>query len=348
MKKVSIIGATGFGGLGLIEILLRHPEFEINQLVARKDVGKKISEVFAHLEGHCEQIVIAPEDVNLNDTDLCFFSTPVRAGMTLIHEYYKKGIPVIDFSGDFRFNSVDDYKIYAENKGMETEHLASDLISESVYGLPEKNKEAIKNSRIIGNPGCFAIAMILGLLPAVKEDILAPSTITCNGITGVSGAGKNSGEINLYPQRHDNMNTYREGKHQHLVEVENILNKENKGNINILFIPHIAPVNRGILITSTAFLKKNTTTDEVQKLYKDYYKDAPFVLITSRSPQTANVRGSNRCEIRPVVDERSGVFYVTSVIDNLLKGQSGNAVQNANIMFGFNETLGIDIPAFYP
>jgi len=348
MKKVSIIGATGFGGLGLIEILLRHPEFEINQLVARKDVGKKVSEVFPHLEGHCDTMIIGPEDANLDDTDLCIFSTPDRAGMTLIQRYYDKGIPVIDFSGDFRFNSVEDYKIYAQNKSMETEHLAAHLIEKSVYGLPEKNKESIKDSKIIGNPGCFAIAMILGLLPAVNKDILAQSPITCNGITGVSGAGKSSGEMNLYPQRHENMNTYREGKHQHLVEVENQLNKENNGDVKILFIPHLAPINRGILMTSTALLKKPITSKEVENLYKEYYKNDPFVHITSRSPHTADVRGSNRCEIRPFVDERTGVFYVTSVIDNLLKGQSGNAVQIANIIFGFDEKMGLDIPAFYP
>ena len=348
MKNAVIIGASGFGGLGLIKILLMHPELKIKQLVDIKDAGKIISEVFPHLKGFCDLPVASNDKIDFNDTDIAFFSTPDRAGMGLIGDFYRRKIPVIDFSGDFRFLTLDDYKIYARNKGMDDSHISSDLLPETVYGLPEKYSEKIKTARIVGNPGCFATAMILGLLPAIENKIITSETIICDGKTGVSGAGKNSGEANLYPQRHENVNTYREGKHQHLIEVENVINSSGGKNKKILFVPQIVPLNRGILITTYADIGKGLKTADLMKVYAEYYKNKPFVLITEKSPDTADVRGSNRCAIRPLVDERTGKLVVISVLDNLLKGQSGNAVQNANIMLGFDETAGLLQPAFYP
>jgi N-acetyl-gamma-glutamyl-phosphate reductase len=348
MKRALIVGATGFGGLGLIEILLRHKGFQITQLVARKDVGKKISEVFTHLEGFCDMPVQSPEDINYDGIDIAFFSTPDKAGMQMIHTFYKKNIPVIDFSGDFRFTTVDDYTIYAKNKGMNTEHASPDVLEHAVYGLPEKYAEKIKKAKIVGNPGCFAIAMILGLLPAVEEGIIDSDTIICDGKTGVSGAGKNPGESNFYPQRYEDVNTYREGHHQHVVEVENIINAHSKKKHKILFIPQIVPLNRGILVTIYADVKSTITNDSLFELYKNYYANKPFIHITQRSCHTTDVRGTNRCQIRPAIDSRTGKLFITSVIDNLIKGQSGNAVQNANLIMGFDETEGLMVPAFYP
>jgi N-acetyl-gamma-glutamyl-phosphate reductase len=348
MKNASIIGATGFGGLGLIEILLRHPDMKIKQLVARKDAGRPISEVYPHLRGFCDMPVQTPEEIEYDGVDIAFFSTPDRAGMAMINEFYNRGIRVIDFSGDFRFHSVKDYSVYAKNRGMEDNHLAPERLPDAVYGLPEKYADKIKNARIVGNCGCFAICMTLGLLPAVESGIVASGTIICDGKSGVSGAGKSSGEANLYPQRHENVNTYREGKHQHLVEVENVLNDISASGIRILFVPQVVPLNRGILITSYLDVAKGQNTASVLKLYGDYYRDKPFIVITDKSPNTADVRGSNRCLIRPLVDERTGKLLVVSVIDNLVKGQAGNAVQCANLMLGFDETAGLNVPAFYP
>ncbi len=348
MKKALIVGATGFGGLGLIEILLRHKGFQIAQLVARKDVGKKISEVFPHLEGFCDLPVQSPEEINYNDIDIAFFSTPDKAGMYMIHTFYEKNIPVIDFSGDFRFTTIDDYTIYAKNKGMNTEHTSPDVLAHTVYGLPEKYSEKIKKAKIVGNPGCFAIAMILGLLPAVEEGIIDSETIICDGKTGVSGAGKNPGEANFYPQRYEDVNTYREGHHQHVVEVENIVNANSTKKHKILFIPQIVPLNRGILVTMYADVQSNINSDSLFEIYKSYYSNKPFIHITHRSCHTTDVRGTNRCQIRPSIDLRTGKLFITSVIDNLIKGQSGNAVQNANLIMGFDETEGLMVPAFYP
>ncbi|MFW5771347.1 MAG: N-acetyl-gamma-glutamyl-phosphate reductase [Spirochaetota bacterium] len=348
MKKVLIVGATGFGGLGLIEILLRHEQFEIAQIVARKDVGKRMSDVFPHLRGFCDLLVESPEDMNLDNIDLAFFSTPDRAGMTMIEEFHARNIPVIDFSGDFRFNTVDDYTIYAANKGMETKHHSPSILTGAVYGLPEKYADKIKNAKIVGNPGCYAIAMILGLLPLVENGLIASDTIICDGKTGVSGAGKNPGEANFYPQRHEDVNTYREGHHQHTVEVENIIQRVGNNSKKIFFIPQVVPLNRGILMNLYAQPTEPVNTEDLQTVYEKYYGDKPFVFVTASSPHTAHVRGSNMCVIRPMVDHRSGMLLVTSVIDNLLKGQSGNAIQCANIMMGFNETDGLMYPPFYP
>lgn len=348
MKKALIVGATGFGGLGLIEILLRHPGIKIKQLVARKDAGAPISRVFPHLRGHCDMLVEPPENIDYGDIDIAFFSTPDRAGMSLIREFNRHAVPVIDFSGDFRFENEADYTVYAANKGMETSHSAADMLTQAVYGLPEINAERIRSARLVGNPGCFAVSMILGLLPAVEKGIIEGPTIICDGKTGVSGAGKNPGETNFYPQRYENVNTYREGRHQHIVEVENVLNARTKNQHRILFVPQIVPLNRGILTTIYADCAPGMTTADAQSLYREYYKGRPFVYITDSSPNTTDVRGSNRCEIRAMVDERTGKLFITSVIDNLIKGQSGNAVQNANLMLGFDETAGLSALPFYP
>jgi N-acetyl-gamma-glutamyl-phosphate reductase len=348
MKKALIIGATGFGGLGLIEIMLRHPGLEIKQLVARKDVGQKISDVFPHLAGFCDLTVQGNEEIDYSGVDIAFFSTPDRAGMTLIGEFDRRGIPIIDFSGDFRFHSTSDYSVYAKNKGMADTHLSPDMLDRAVYGLPELYAERIRSAKIVGNPGCFAICMILGLLPAVNAGILDSDVIICDGKTGVSGAGKNPGESNFYPQRYEDVNTYREGKHQHLVEVENVINRAGSKKHAILFVPQIVPLNRGILVTTYADPKPGLDTAKVTGLYRSYYENAPFVTVTDRSPHTTNVRGSNRCEVRAMIDPRTGKLFVTSVIDNLVKGQSGNAIQCANLMLGFDETTGLMVPPFYP
>jgi N-acetyl-gamma-glutamyl-phosphate reductase len=348
MKNAIIVGATGFGGLGLIEILLRHPEFKIKQLAARKDVGKRIDEVFPHLNGFCDLMVESPEAINYSGIDIAFFSTPDRAGMTLIREFFNNGIPVIDFSGDFRFNDAETYSAYARFKNMEDKHLSPEILAHTVYGLPEINADRIRTAKVIGNPGCFAVSIMLGLLPGVEMGLADSQTIICDGKTGVSGAGKNPGESNFYPQRYENVNTYKEGKHQHIFEVENVLNSKSKKPVKIFFVPQIVPLNRGILSTMYAPAKSGLNTKKALDAYKEYYRGKPFVVITDKSPNTTDVRGSNRCEIRPMVDERTGMLFVTSVIDNLVKGQSGNAVQNANIIFGFNEKTGLDVPAFYP
>ena len=348
MKRAAIVGATGFGGLGLIDILSRHPEIEIASL-SSLDHGIKISDMFPHLEGICGLEVVPPEAIETAGIDIVFLSTPDQTGMKIARRFYEKKIPVIDFSGDFRFGTTDDYRVYAENKGMSSAHDSPDLLAASVYGLPEKYYDGITQADIIGNPGCFAISMILGLLPAVEKGIIDAGTVICDGKTGVSGAGINPGKTNSYPARYENTNTYKEGRHQHLVEVENILNRSSaKKGLNIMFVPQIVPMNRGILTTIYCDPASLCTTKTLTELYTEYYRNSPFVHVTEKSPSTAEVRGTNRCLISPRYDSRTGKVLIVSVIDNLMKGQSGNAVQNANIRLGFDQKTGLGLHPFYP
>ena len=350
MKNAVIIGATGFGGLGLIDILSKHPEIKVNELAAI-DHGRKISEMYPHLRGICDLEVKSPENISPDNIDIVFLATPDQVGMNLAHKFYDKKIPVIDFSGDFRFHSLEDYRTYAVNKGMSDTHTSPELLKESVYGLPEKNFDKIRTSPIIGNPGCFAMAMILALLPAAENGLLKNSTLICDGKTGVSGAGINPGKANSYPLRYENCNTYREGKHQHLVEVENMINqsmqiKDEKHNI--FFVPQIVPMNRGILMTVYADVNTKIDTKTINELYRNYYQNSPFVYISDISPNTSEVRGTNRCNIKILSDERTGKLLIVSVLDNLIKGQSGNAVQNANIRLGLEQSIGLNLNPIYP
>ncbi|MCL1833503.1 MAG: N-acetyl-gamma-glutamyl-phosphate reductase [Leptospirales bacterium] len=350
MKKALIIGATGFGGLGLIDILAKHPEIEIAEISAI-DYGKKISNMYPHLCGICDLEVKSPDNIEIDAADIVFLATPDQVGMKLVKKFYDKKIPVIDFSGDFRFQNLSDYKKYAGNKNMDENHSSPELLSESVYGLPEVNFDKISAAPIIGNPGCFAMAMILGLIPAIKNSLIKNGTIICDGKTGVSGAGINPGKENSYPLRYENSNTYKEGKHQHLVEVENLINSinnKNSGDHKIFFVPQIVPMNRGILMTIYAESNREIDTERLSGIYREYYQNSPFINILDSSPNTSEVRGTNRCNIKVFSDKRTGKILIVSALDNLVKGQSGNAVQNANIRLGLDQTIGLNLSTIYP
>jgi len=307
--------------------------------------------MYPHLRDICDLEVKSTDSINIDGIDIVFLATPDQVGMNLIRKFYDKNIPVIDFSGDFRFHSLNDYKTYTLNKNMSEVHSSPDLLKEAVYGLPEKNFEIIKNAPIIGNPGCFAMAMILALLPAVENDLLKNNSIVCDGKTGVSGAGINPGKTNSYPLRYENSNTYREGKHQHLVEVENLINKsfnKTEDRKKIFFVPQIVPMNRGILMTVYADIDSEIDTKNVIEIYRNYYHNSPFVHISDSSPNTSEVRGTNRCDIKVLADNRTGKLLIVSALDNLIKGQSGNAVQNANIRLGLDQCTGLILNPIYP
>ncbi len=347
MKKACIIGATGFGGCGLLEILARHRGIEVTNIYAKSETGFTIASMYPHLAPFYDLTVRPVEEIDYSGIDIAFFSTPDRAGMTLINEFYDRSIPVIDYSGDFRFNTVEDYTSYAQNKSIDTLHHAPDKLKESVFGLCERNKKEIARAKIVGNPGCFAISLILPLLPLCEKNIIEDSTIICDSKSGVSGAGKNPGKANFYPQRYENINTYREGSHQHLIEVEKTINSPGS-SYSLFFVPQVVPMTRGILSNIYCTVSESLTTDDVITLFEEYYADAPFVSVVRKSPDLSFVRGTNLCVIRPLIDKRTGKLLVTSVIDNLMKGQSGNAVQCANIMLGLDETEGLQLVPSYP
>ena len=352
MVRVKVIGAGGFGGVGMIELLLRHPEAEAVCLVDQADVGKAISDLYPHLAGYCDLPIVSPDDpAAAEPADVVVFATPDRVAMRGAPAVLEQGAKVIDYSGDFRFGSAAQYKDYATRIGLDPEHLAPELLGESVYGLPELHrKDVTGETRVIGNAGCFAVSCILGLAPAVKYKLVDLESIICDCKTGVSGAGKKPGPAFHYPIRYEQMNAYRLTGHQHVCEIEHELGRLAREEFAITFTPQVVPTCRGILSTLYAQLGDGVSAGKVKDAYEVFHKDNPFVRIYDRTASigTSHVRGSNGCALIVDVDERANRLRVVSHIDNLVKGQAGNAVQNMNLLFGFPENMGLDHPGMYP
>ena len=353
MKRINvgIIGAGGYGGCGAIELLLDHPNAKIVALIDKQDVGKPISDLYPHLKGFCDLPLIDPDDSECPDGfDVVLFSTPDGVGQQGARSWLDKGIKVVDYSGDFRFNDLDIYRGYASRIGRTQEHASPDLLPRSVYGLAELHRKEIAGSDLVGNPGCFAVSCILGLAPAMKAGLIEPDSIVCDAKTGVSGAGKKPSPNFHYPARYDSMNAYKISGHQHVYEIERELGLVAKNEIMITFTPHIIPLCRGILSTLYGSLKEDHDIKTVKEAYLSFYKDAPFVRVfgPERAQSTSDVRGSNFCNLSLNVDVRTGKLIVVSMIDNLVKGQAGSAVQNMNIMFGLDETTGLLRPGRFP
>lgn len=353
MIRAQIVGATGYGGLGMTELLLRHPQITITSLLAKQDTGRPISDVYPHLRGFCDLTV---QDANSDtvgaDADLVIFATPDGVSQEYARGLLAAGLRVIDYSGDFRFRSPEHYVRYARRhpsmKGRP--HAAPELLPQSVFGVPELYREDIAGARLVGNPGCFAVAMILGLAPAVRAGIIDPQSIICDGKTGISGAGKKPSPTHHFPERNENVTPYRIANHQHEVEVTVTLEELSGEEVNITFVPHLVPITRGIIVTCYATLRQDVSQADVQDLYEDMYRDEPFVRVlpTGVTPGLKGVLGSNLCDLSLVVDEDNGRLVVAASIDNLLKGQAGVALQNINIMYGFPETMGLDRLPLYP
>lgn len=351
MVNVKIIGATGYGGIGLIELLAQHPEAKITALVAREDVGKKISAVYPHLEGFCDLPILEATDPQAQaPADIVVFSTPDRVGMYEAETVIAGGAKVLDFSGDFRFTTQEAYADYATRHGKDPVHASPNLLGQNAYGLAELHREAIRQAPVVGNPGCFACSCILGLSPAAKANLFDPMSVICDCKTGVSGAGKKLAATFHYPARYENMNAYKLAGHQHVCEVERELSLQYGGEVRITFTAHVVPLCRGIMSTLYAQLKQPVTEEEVVALYRDFYKDSPFVRVygSTAAVGTNCVSRTNFCNLVVSVDPRVNRLRIVSYIDNLMKGQAGSALQNINLMAGLPETLGLMRSGMYP
>ncbi|RMF90653.1 MAG: N-acetyl-gamma-glutamyl-phosphate reductase [Nitrospinota bacterium] len=353
MIRAQVVGATGYGGVGIVELLLRHPEVEITSLMGKQDVGQPLSSYFPHLQGFCDRVVEESDPERIGEgVDVVICSTPDRVGMQYAKRVLERGAALIDFSGDFRFRDPQVYAAYARfhPKTAGLPHAAPDLLAQATYGLPELFREQIREARLVGNPGCFAVAAILGLAPVVKEHLVELSSIVCDGKTGISGAGKKPSALHHFPERNENVAAYRIAQHQHSVEMEEVLSLLAGERVSLTFVPHLIPVTRGIICTIYATLRQQVKIETLQDLYTRFYAGSPFVRM--RPPGSCaglkSVIGSNFCDISLTVDDRNGRLVIVSWIDNLVKGQAGSALQNLNVMFGFPEEMGLDRPGFYP
>jgi N-acetyl-gamma-glutamyl-phosphate reductase len=353
MKRAQIVGATGYGGLGMTELLLRHPHIEITSLLAKQDVGKRISDVYPHLRGFCDiTIEDANDDSVGRDADIVIFATPDGVGQSYARALLDRGISMIDYSGDFRFGSAEQYAEYARRHPSVggKPHAAPDLLQQSVYGMPELNRERLRGARLVGNPGCFAVSMVLGLAPAAAQGLIEPDGIVIDGKTGISGAGKKPGPGYHFPAANENVTPYRIGSHQHPVETEMTVGALIESPIDLTFVPHLIPVTRGIICTIYARLREPLPPTEVQDAYERFYADEPFVRVLPPgvSPGLGSVLGSNLCDLSVTTLPEQRRLIVASSIDNLLKGQAGVALQNINLMLGFPETTGLERVPIYP
>lgn len=336
MIQVGIIGANGYTGGELLRLLNQHSKVEVTVATSRKLAGEPIYKVHPHLQNlDLKFTSVKPEDM---EADLVFTATPHGASMNIVPPLVEKGIKVIDLSGDYRF---DDVSVYEKWYGLKHDHPL-----DAVYGLPEMYRAEIKKADLVANPGCFPTGAILACLPLVDEDLA--DKIIIDAKTGVSGAGVKPTEINMYTNVADNVIPYNVTSHRHGPEIQEKLSKFS--DVGVSFTPHLVPVIRGILSTVHTFPVEDVTSSYVKELYDNYYKGEPFVnvLDVGESPRLSSVRGSNYCHIGIFQQDENGRLVIGSSIDNMVKGASGQAIHNMNIMYGFKETESLEYLGLHP
>jgi len=335
MVRVAIIGATGYTGLESIEIISRHPQAELTYLTALPEECGHAEKIFGRLKGKCD-MEIEPLDLNklakLADVVLCCL--PHKVSMGFVPKLLDAGVKVIDFSADYR---IKDAKLY--EKFYQVEHTDTANLAKAVYGLPELFRDEIKGKDLIANPGCYPTGFILAVAPLLKHGLIETDFIINNAVTGASGAGKNPSERFHFPNMNENFFAYGIGTHRHMPEMEQIASTVAGTGVNVLFQPHVGPFDRGILSTVYCQPKKDITNDKLTKIYEEFYKAEPFVQLCTESPSVKDVAGTNYCHA--YVTHTKGKIIAFSAIDNLVKGASGQAIQNINIIFGLDETLGL-------
>jgi N-acetyl-gamma-glutamyl-phosphate reductase len=346
MLNVAIVGASGYTGLELIRILHCHPEVVVTCVTSERSAGKAVSEVFPTLRGRCDLMLENLEPVRVAEkADIIFTALPHKAAMEVVPTFLKLGRSVIDLSADYRLTDPEVYGAWYE------QHLNPALLNKAVYGLPEIRRSRIKGKKLVANPGCYPTSIILALAPLLKKGLIDLAGIIADSASGVTGAGRSAKVDSLYCEVNEGYKAYGVGGvHRHIPEIEQELSLLAGAQLTITFTPHLVPMDRGILSTVYAMPLKTASAKELSALYTDFYAGEPFVRVLPQGslPSTAFVRGSNFCDIAPLVDQRSGRIIVVSAIDNLMKGASGQAVQNMNIVCGFPETMGLEGLAVFP
>lgn len=344
--RVAIVGSTGYGGVELIRLLLQHPLARITSVISSSTSGVPVSDGYPHLN---EIIVdkLDAVDVELikEKADVVFTATPSGISAKLAPQLLDAGLKVIDLSGDFRLKDGALYEHWYKHTPAEAAYL-----EQAVYGLAEVFGDEVAGVPFISNPGCYPTATLLGLIPAVKAGWIDPATIIIDAKSGVSGAGRGLGLTVHYSEINENFMAYKVNKHQHVPEIETVLSRIAGREIPVTFTTHLVPMTRGILSTMYASLQGSRTEDDFIRLYREFYKDRKFVRIRNKGkwPATKEVWGSNYCDIGFAVDERTGRVTIISAIDNLMKGAAGQAVQNLNLMMGWDEGTGLAFTPVYP
>ena len=346
MIRAGIVGGTGYTGVELLRILALHPEVEVAVVTSRADAGMRVDALYPSLRGVVDVVFSAPDVDALAGCDVVFFATPNGTAMLMAKALLERGVKVIDLSADFRLK---DAKEWSEWYGME--HACPKLLEEAVYGLPEVNREEIKKTRLLACPGCYPTSVQLGFLPLLEKGLVDAKHLIADVKSGVSGAGHKAELAFLMSETGESFKAYSVSGHRHLPEITQGLKAAAGDSVNLTFVPHLTPMIRGIHATLYAqFSRRKVSLDELQGLYEQRYANELFVdvLPASSHPDTRNVRGSNMCQIAIHQPQGGDTIVILSVIDNLVKGAAGQAVQNMNLMFGFPEDRGLKILALYP
>lgn len=345
MIKVGIVGGRGYTGSELIRILMRHPKVKLVFITSGKNAGQSVSSVLPSFNKILDLDFISLEQGLKQSCDFVFIALPHKTAMAVVPSFIKICPKVIDFSADFRLNDTSIYE-----KWYSTKHTNPELCRDAVYGLPELNGERIKNGYLIANPGCYSTSIILAIAPLIKEKLIHLKSIIVDSKSGISGAGRKLDSFYSFPERSDSMVSYNVADHRHMPEVEQELSLLSGSKISFTFTPQLVPMVRGILSNVYANLKRLLSEEDIIYLYESFYKEKPFIRVMNKGmgADTKNVKGTNFCDISINVDKLNRRVIISSVIDNLVKGASGQAVQNMNLMHGFKEQTGLQCSSLFP
>jgi N-acetyl-gamma-glutamyl-phosphate reductase len=337
--KIAIVGASGYTGSELARILTHHPQVEIVAITSESHAGKKFSDLHPQFQHILELPLITAEEVEVLKPDVIFLALPHGVSMEFVKKWHDSPAKMIDLSGDFRLKSPAVYQEWYKKN-----HTFPQGFEEAVYGLPELHEEQVKEAKLVANPGCYPTASILALAPLFAEGLIQPHSVVIDAKSGTTGAGIKHGPTTHFSNVNDNFKAYGISNHRHTIEIEEQFQGLNSQEVRIQFTPHLLPVDRGILATAYAQLteSENISRERLIQIFTDFYQNKPFVRIRNQAPSLKDVKGSNYCDIFPFWDNRTRRAIVVSVIDNLVKGASGQAVQNMNLMLGLDQTIGLN------
>lgn len=343
MLAVGVVGGTGYTGVELLRLLVTHPQVELRYITSRSESGNKVADMFPNLRGFTDICFTEPTVEALAECDVVFFATPNGTAMKMVPELIKNDVRVIDLAADFRLK---DAAVWKQWYGMD--HACIDVLADAVYGLPEINRADIKSAKVVANPGCYPTAVTLGFLPLIENGLIDDQHLIADAKSGVSGAGRGASVATLQAESAENFKPYGVDGHRHLPEIKQTLANAAGHDVGLTFVPHLVPMIRGIEASLYATIK--TDVSDLHQLYIERYASEPFVdvLPEGTMPETRSVKGANSCRLSVFRPQQGDTVVVSSVIDNLMKGAAGQAIQNMNIMFDLDETEGLNLVALLP